>query len=126
MSEPASSSNLSPENSQPGSLMNWQRLAIKAEFRPVILAEMCGLSLRTVQRHFKTHYKTTLSDWIRCFRLQLAYDRLRLGEPIKCVAYDLGYKQLSHFSRDFKKVYGCAPRFLNQSGASGRLESIAF
>jgi AraC-like DNA-binding protein len=103
------------ETMQRAALVNWQNLAVEAQFRPVLLAEMCGLSLRTVQRHFKKRYGVTLGDWIRSYRLQLAYDRLRSGDPIKCVALDLGYKQLSHFSRDFKKLYGCAPKFLNEA-----------
>src|SRR5687767_12223649 len=93
--------------------IDWQRLALKARFKPLAVAELCGLSVRTVQRHFRKRYGVTLGEWLRTYRLQLAYERLRMGESIKCIAIDLGYKQLSHFSRDFKKHFGCAPKFLN-------------
>jgi AraC-like DNA-binding protein len=93
--------------------ISWQSVAIAANFKPAAIAERCGLSLRTIQRYFKKHYGVTLSHWLRNYRLQLAYERLTKGESIKSVAYSLGYKQLSHFSRDFKATYGCAPRFLD-------------
>jgi AraC-like DNA-binding protein len=100
-----------PQRREPA--VNWQELAVTARFKPLAVANLCGLSVRTVQRHFRKHYRMTLGEWLRSYRLQLAYERLRAGESIKCVAIDLGYKQLSHFSRDFKNHFGCAPKFLN-------------
>ena len=97
--------------------LDWHALAVSAQFRPSAIAEICGLSVRTVQRYFRKSYGCTLGDWMRQYRLELAYQKLSAGEPIKCVALDLGYKQLSHFSRDFKKQYGCAPRFLDRNNA---------
>ena len=95
--------------------LDWHNLAVTAQFRPRAVAAICGLSVRTIQRYFKKTYDTTLGEWLRTYRLELAYQKLCNGEPIKCVALDLGYKQLSHFSRDFKKQYGCAPRFLDRA-----------
>ena len=99
---------------------DWESLAVAAQFRPSAVAERCGISLRTVQRHFKKNYGTTLSEWLREFRLKLAYERLSAGESIKSVAYGLGYKQLSHFSRDFKRTFGSAPKFLQVDGKKAR------
>jgi AraC-like DNA-binding protein len=42
-------------------------------------------------------------------RLNEAAHRVRAGHSVKNVAFDLGYKQLSHFSRDFKRAYGAPP-----------------
>ena len=97
---------------------DWQALARSAHFRPSAVARLCGVSSRTVQRYFKKHYNCTLGEWMRNYRLGMAYQRLLAGEPIKCVAIDLGYKQLSHFSRDFKNRYGCAPKFLERTNTS--------
>lgn len=90
-------------------LETWESLAFRANFRPAVLAEHCGVSLRTVQRHFKTHYGITVSEWLRELRLKSAFDRLPSAASVKEVAFDLGYKQPSHFSRDFKSFYGLPP-----------------
>ena len=61
-------------------------------------------------------YKMSISDWMRQIRLAKAYARVVSGESIKAVAYDLGFKQLSHFSRVFKEVHGVAPSFISPRG----------
>ena len=90
----------------------WEALALQANYRPTELARLCAVSLRTLQRHFQSEYKMTISNWLRAVRLQKAYSRLTSGERVKQVAIELGYKQLSHFSREFKRFYGVPPRFL--------------
>src|SRR5687767_12371288 len=102
-------------NSQMKPVQEWEALAQQVSFRPSDLASACGVSLRTLQRHFRKQYHVTVSEWLRTFRLRQAYERLKTGETVKGVAYDLGYKQLSHFSRDFKNSYGVAPRYLQHS-----------
>lgn len=51
----------------------------------------------------------TVSAWIRSVRLREASLRLQAGTPVKTVSDELGFKQLSHFSREFKRAYGLAP-----------------
>jgi AraC-like DNA-binding protein len=88
---------------------NWENLAAEANYRPRELATLCSVSLRTLQRHFSERYHMTLSAWLREVRLNTAYERVKSGEAIKAVSYDLGFKQPSHFSRVFKQVHGVAP-----------------
>ena len=88
---------------------NWEQLAAQAHYRPCQLASLCTVSLRTLQRHFSARYGMSLGHWLREVRISQAYDRLKAGESIKAVSYELGFKQPSHFSRVFKQVHGVAP-----------------
>jgi AraC-like DNA-binding protein len=94
---------------------SWELLAKKADYQANKLAELCGVSLRTLQRHFAKHHQVKIGDWLRNVRLAEAYGRLKSGDRVKEVAIDLKYKQLSHFSREFKRLHGIAPSFLNGS-----------
>jgi AraC-like DNA-binding protein len=96
----------------------WKKLAFSAQFKGNALADLCGVSLRTLQRYFSRHGVGTVSDWLQSIRLDEAYKRLKEGIRVKEVAYDLGYKQLSQFSRDFKNRYGIPPSSLNGSKLS--------
>jgi AraC-like DNA-binding protein len=52
----------------------------------------------------------TFQQLLRAARLKAAAEILtRSDAPVKAVSYDVGYKQLSHFCQDFKKMYGRTP-----------------
>jgi AraC-like DNA-binding protein len=90
-------------------LENWEGLAIKAQFRAAGMAKIIGVSLRTVQRHFRTNYELSVQEWLNSVRLDRALELLRQGERTKEVAFQLGFKQVSHFSREFKRRFGISP-----------------
>lgn len=94
-------------------VQEWETLAQSSHYRANELASLCQVSLRTLQRHFRSEYGLTVSGWLREVRLREAYGRLIGGATVKEVAFDLGYKQLSHFSRDFKSYFGVSPSFLS-------------
>ena len=96
-------------------IQKWEILAKQAGYRPCDLAELCQTSLRTLERHFHRNYGVTVSQWLRELRLSEAYQGLLQGKSVKEVAYDHGYKQMSHFSREFKNQFGMAPSFLLQT-----------
>jgi AraC-like DNA-binding protein len=93
-------------------VQQWETLAVKAGYRPSDLASLCQISLRTLERHFQKNYGVTVSKWMRELRLGKAYESLKLGKSVKEVAFDHGYKQVSHFSREFKNHFGISPSFL--------------
>jgi AraC-like DNA-binding protein len=87
----------------------WMRLARTADFKATRLASVAGVSPRTLQRRFKAEYGITVSEWLKRIRLEEASERIQAGDRVKAVAMDLGFKQLSHFSREFKRAYGLPP-----------------
>lgn len=94
---------------------DWDMLAREALYRPRKLAGVCQISLRTLERHFQRHYGLKVGRWLKEVRLTDAYREIQKGASIKVVALDLGYKQLSHFSRDFKQKFGVSPSLLSPS-----------
>jgi AraC-like DNA-binding protein len=110
---PAARSNGKPGHTpylENGSPPSWESLATGCGYRLPELARVCHVSMRTLQRHFRKHYHTTLSEWVRELRLDRARAMLAEAESVKCVAFELGYKQPSHFTRDFKQRFGVPPR----------------
>jgi AraC-like DNA-binding protein len=93
-------------------VQQWESLAENAGYRPSDLAALCQISLRTLERHFQKNYGVTVSLWLRELRLGKAYQGLLTGKSVKEVAYEQGYKQVSHFSREFKNHFGVSPSFL--------------
>lgn len=88
---------------------DWPELARAANFNAGKLANLLGVSLRTLQRYFKRR-NLRVSDWLRELRLKEAYERITAGERVKEVAYTLGFANLASFSRFFKSAYGLPPR----------------
>jgi AraC-like DNA-binding protein len=100
-------------------VQQWEALAVKAGYRPSDLASLCQISLRTLERHFQKNYGMTVSRWMRELRLGKAYESLTQGKSVKESAFDHGYKQVSHFSREFKNHFGVSPSFLLTRNSPG-------
>lgn len=101
-------------------VQEWEVLAKEANYRPGDLAFLCQISLRTLERHFQKHYGVTVGQWLRELRLKQAYDALKEGKSVKEVAFDFGYKQVSHFSREFKNHFGISPSLLLPASSAQR------
>ena len=97
------------------------RLARESQYRAKELSEKLGISLRQLQRVFERDYNCKPQEWLNEIRMQTAYDLLSETEQVKEVAYSLGFKQTSHFSREFKRVYGCQPSSLKNSAGGNKL-----
>jgi AraC-like DNA-binding protein len=87
----------------------WQGLAGDAQYNARNLAKLCGISNRQLQRRFQREFGRTPQEWLDEQRIKAAGQLLLLGEPLKKVAFDLGYKQTSHFCRKFKSKFKLTP-----------------
>ena len=81
------------------------------DLRTASIANMCGISSRTVQVIF-AGLGTTPTMFILDRRLRRAADRLatRPDESITDVAFSVGFNDSAYFSRCFKQHFGVSPR----------------
>lgn len=87
-------------------------MARQAKWSVADLAQLCGVSTRTLERHFQETYQQTPEYWLAELRWRQALELVREGASVKAMAAELGYQQASTFSREFKKRFGQCPAML--------------
>jgi AraC-like DNA-binding protein len=82
------------------------------ELRESVIANRHGVTPRYVRMLFEAE-GTTFSDFVRRTRLtrahQILTDRRNRDRTIGSVAYEVGFNDLSHFNRLFRRLYGGRP-----------------
>jgi AraC-like DNA-binding protein len=84
-------------------------LARKTGYNVQSLADELKKSPRQLERLFKSSLALTPKAWLNNRRLELAKEMLERGDRIKLVYKELGFADVSHFTRLFKKVYLSTP-----------------
>lgn len=76
------------------------------------MAYYTGRSLATFKRDFKKISELTPQKWLIRRRLEAARELIRSGgRKVSEICFDVGFKNLSHFSKLYKETYGMAPTF---------------
>lgn len=76
-------------------------------------AYLTGRSLSTFKRDFEKIFKVTPNRWLLQKRLEEAYYLLKKKKMKATDVYlDVGFKDYSHFSISFKKLFGIAPSLI--------------
>lgn len=74
------------------------------------MAYYTGRSLSTFKRDFKQYSDLTPRKWLIQRRLQAAREIIsKGGGKISEICYDVGFKNLSHFSKAYKEAFGTSP-----------------
>lgn len=74
------------------------------------IASYTGRSLATFKRDFAKVSDLTPQKWIIKRRLEAAHDLIKSGKKkVTEACFDVGFKNLSHFSKIYKEAYGMAP-----------------
>jgi AraC-like DNA-binding protein len=90
-------------------LEQWQKNASKSAYQAKAMAAFMGISPRQLERWMALVFHCRPHDWLHEQRFLKAAVQLKGGLPVKNVASELGFKQASNFSREFKRVYGRSP-----------------
>ena len=103
------------------------RLDIQAICRYINENYMTGISLEETADHFhvtkeylskafRDETKTKFTDYVTTMRIRKAYDLLcNYDAPIKDVAEMVGYVDLAHFHKNFKRILGKTPGEVKES-----------
>lgn len=103
----------------------WQQLATRSRYDAKALSSQLQMSLRHLHRITMQVFGCSPQQWLNQQRIESAASLLIRTRSAKQVAYELGFKQQSHFSRVFKRQYGLSPsKFLLQSDQHHRKESL--
>ena len=88
---------------------NWAELAKEAKWSAAALAKKCGVSVRTLHRHFQKQTRNNTKSWLAEQRHRRAVELLCGGSSIKETAFRVGYKQPTNFTRQYKNLCGASP-----------------
>jgi AraC-like DNA-binding protein len=76
------------------------------------------MSVATFYRAFEIFVGMSFMEYVRKRRLSVALMRLKRGESVTIIGYDLGYADSNSFSREFKSEFGLSPSKHAKSGTS--------
>ncbi|WP_010139726.1 helix-turn-helix domain-containing protein [Oceanicola sp. S124] len=84
------------------------------------LASWLGISARRLDMAYRALFECSVYQGLLASRLSHACDALRAGEPIKSVAFRLGYASVSSFSYAFRRQMGLPPRQWQETQSKSR------
>ncbi len=74
------------------------------------LAELAGLSMAQLERHFRRVFQLSPRQWLIKLRIEAAMRLLRTDRSIAAVGLSCGFADQSAFARQFKATSGMTPR----------------
>jgi transcriptional regulator GlxA family with amidase domain len=90
-------------------IQNWMELAQRSQWKIETLAQLCGVSIRTLERYFRESMGTSPAKWVRERRIRKGADSLTQS-PVKVAASETGYKYSNNFSRAYRNYWGVNPK----------------
>lgn len=91
-------------------IMDFMEKNYRNELSMAEMAYYTGRSLSTFKRDFKHYSDLTPQKWLIQRRLQAARELIGRSErKVSDICYEVGFKNLSHFSKVYKEAFGVAP-----------------
>jgi len=83
---------------------------LQTEISLTEIAKVANLSVSQFCRYFKLHTQKTYIQFLNELRIETACSHLqKYDHTVERIAYDVGFQNLSHFNRQFKKVKRMTP-----------------
>jgi AraC-like DNA-binding protein len=99
-------------------LQHWEQAAEKANYCASRLSREFHISRRQLERYTLKLFGRSPQRWLNGQRINKSPQILKNELLVKTAAFELGFKQASHFSREFKLRYGMSPRAFLRYGNS--------
>ncbi|MGD9823251.1 helix-turn-helix domain-containing protein [Desulfobacter sp.] len=85
-----------------------------------VLARRCGLNEFTLKKEFKRTFNSTIFTFVQKLKMEQAWVLIReKNHSVSQAANAVGYINVSHFSKAFKKQFSINPGILKKSGNPG-------
>jgi AraC family transcriptional regulator len=104
-----------------GGLTPWRLRLIDERIREVHkaptlmeLAALCGISVRQLTRAFRASRGCSIRQYVALSQVDHARRLLATEEPVKGIAYSLGFSSSSKFAFAFRRATGETPREFRQ------------
>lgn len=101
------------------SLLDFISLNLAQPITLQMLEEHSNYSRRSLHYLFQQRFGCSPMQWVRQLRMALALERLSqpsIGDTVKGVAGECGYRSLSQFSLDFQRAHGRRPSDVLRAG----------
>ncbi len=89
-------------------------------------AATLGVGLRRIQRCLKRHTTRSPMRWLALARVRKAAREVAMGRGLGDVAFEFGYADQSHMSREFHRWFGTSPGRLMDNGLPGQINAPGY
>ncbi|MEW6306452.1 MAG: helix-turn-helix transcriptional regulator [Verrucomicrobiota bacterium] len=108
-------------------LHRWTMLARESGYRAAELARLCRVTVRQLERIYQKELGCSPQEWLNHQRMVAAQMLLLESRTVKMVALRLGFKQESHFCREFKRYHEMTPsEFIDLHRRLNSYQNVAF
>lgn len=90
-------------------LLDFMQKNYRLDYSMTEFAKASGRSLSTFKRDFRKISELSPERWLTDYRLRSAVELLRRGRRVSDTCFDVGFKNVSHFSAIFKRKFGVTP-----------------